>query len=290
MRTEILYTTAINERGDLVHVNKAEGDRTYYCPTCKGEFILKKSGNTGKGSKRPHFAHKNVTQNCTAEGVLHYSFKKQLTDLLNSQISEKNELLINWNCVTCSEKNEANLLAKVTSVREEYNLKECQPDIALLDTDDNVIAVIEIVVTHSPESKVVEFYRDNNIILLQINLSSEDDLNNIEKFISAPGLVDYCLSHKCPSFGRYSIVRTVFSYLDKCNRCYSSIERYAIEVNSAFGIWQTFDFTDNEINFVKSKRKNIKVVTNPSTNEKRPASICINCKRIKSRYGRRRRL
>lgn len=289
MTKEILYAIAIDDRGNLVHVNDAEKGRAYYCPSCKGEFILRKSGNTGKGSKRPHFAHNELTPNCTAESALHYSFKKNLTDLLNKYISEKKEFIINWNCTACSEYNKGNLLAKAASIREEYNLKVCQPDIALLNTEENVIAVIEIVVTHKPEEKVLQYYEDNEIILIQINLSSNEDLKNIERKISTPDVVDYCLSPKCPNNKRYSIHRRILSYRDNCGRCFRPIERYSIEVNSAFGIQRTLDFTDNEINIVKSKRNNIKVKTNPSTNKKYPTSICHYCRVLRSRNRRNRR-
>lgn len=178
------------------------------------------------------------------------------------------------------------MLAQTASVREEFNLKVCQPDIALLDADDNIIASIEIVVTHSPEEKVLQFYIDNGIILIQINLTSDEDLKNVAKLISAPSIVDYCYSPTCSNVKRYSIDRRVVAYLDKCGRCYSPIERYAIEVNSAFGSWYSLDYTDDEIEFVKSKRNNIKVNTDASRNEKYPISDCMNCRRLKSRYGR----
>ena len=288
MTKKILYTTAIDDRGDSIHVNDAEKGRVYYCPSCKGEFILRKSGNTGKGSKRPHFAHNELTPNCTAESVLHNSFKKDLTNLLNKYLSEKKEFIINWNCTACSVYNKGNLLAKATSIREEYNLKVCRPDIALLDIEENVTAVIEIVVSHKPEEKVLQYYEDNELILIQINLYSDEDLNNIERKILTPDIVDYCLSPKCSNNKRYSIRRRIFSYHESCGRCFRPIERYAIETNSAFGIQRTLDFTDSEINSVKSKRNNIEVKTKPSTNEKYPTSICHNCRVLRNRYRRNR--
>ncbi len=73
MAKEILYTTAIDVYGKLIHIKDATKGRTYYCPECKNKFVLRKSKNTGKGSKRPHFAH-NVTTGCTPKSVLHNSF------------------------------------------------------------------------------------------------------------------------------------------------------------------------------------------------------------------------
>ena len=290
MSNEILYTTALNHRGDLVHIDKAKKGRDYYCPSCKGEFILRKSGNTGKGSKRPHFAHNELSQNCTAESVLHYSFKKELCSLLENHLPERKELAIRWSCTCSSEHQVGNLLAKTTSVREEYNLKVCQPDIALLDADENVIAAIEVVVTHSPEDKVLRYYRDNGITLLQIDLTSDEDLENVEKLISFPSIVDYCYSPRCSNNDRYSIDRKIVVYPGRCGRCCSPIERYAIEVNTSFGKWHSNDFTDDEINLAKSQRNNIKVLTESSTNKKYPVSTCNNCRRLRSRFGRNRRL
>ena len=289
MRKEILYTSALNNGGDLIHIDKAEKGNAYYCPSCKGEFILRQSGNTGKGSKRPHFAHNELSQNCTAESVLHLSFKKKLYNLLEDHLSEKKELTIRWSCSDCSEHQAGNLLAITTSVREEHNLKVCQPDIALLDANDNVIAAIEIVVTHSPEEEVLQFYRDNGITLIQIDLSSDEDLENIEKLISSPSIVDICFNPTCSNNNRYSIVRNIVAYAGRCGRCHSPIERYAVEIISAFGKWRTFNFTDDEIHLVKYNRNNIKVLTDSSKNEKYPASTCNNCKRLRAKYNRSRR-
>lgn len=286
MTSEILYTTAIDSRGNLVHIDTAEKGREYSCPSCKGTFILKKSGNTKKGSKRPHFAHNELTPNCTAESALHYSFKKNLIDLLNTHLSEKKEFLIQWNCNACSEYNKGNLLAKVTSIREEYNLKLCQPDIALLDSESNVVAVIEIVVTHKPEEKVLEFYADKKIILIQINLTTDEDLKNIVRKTEIPDIVDFCHSPKCPNTSKYSISRRAFPTFVNCNRCFSRTEKYFVEVNSAFGTQvPSLNFTDSEIEIVKSNRKNIEIRTNPATNEKYPVAICTNCRILRSRRG-----
>ena len=49
MVKEILYTTAFDKYGNLIHVDNAEKGVNYYCPNpeCeKKEFILHKSGKT----------------------------------------------------------------------------------------------------------------------------------------------------------------------------------------------------------------------------------------------------
>lgn len=284
MGKELLHTIALDDSGSFIHIDDAEKGRVYYCPSCKGDFILRKSGKIGKGSKRPHFAHNELTPNCTAESALHYSFKTQLADLLNKYISEKKGLVINWSCPTCAESYQGYLLTKTTSVKVEYNLKVCQPDITLLDVKGNVIAVIEIVVTHAPEEKVLQYYKENEIILIQINLSSDEDLKNIEGKISVPNIVDYCLSHSCSNSMRRSINRRIFAFRDSC-RNFHPIVRYKVEIINAFGLYRTLNFTDQEIDIVKSKRKNIIVRTDPKTKYKYPETDCINCKRMRVRYG-----
>lgn len=287
MVKEILYTTAVDKNGNLIHIDNAEKGINYYCPICKNEFILRKSGKTGKGSKRPHFAHNQLSPNCTPESVLHYSFKKMLINLLGKYKSENKPLVMSWSCNFCNNKNSGNLLEKVASIKEEYNLKVCQPDIALLDEKANVFAVVEIVVTHEPKENVLKYYKENNIILIQINLSSEEDLNDIEKKIKKPNIVDYCLNPKCLNYEKYTINRKISINIERCGGCLSSlIEKYYIEINSIFGKQVSFDFTENEINFVKSKRANIEIKTNHTTKEKYPKFICLTCKRMRSKYRR----
>ena len=99
-----------------------------------------------------------------------------LIKLFEDSILENKQLIINWTCNYCNKIYSENLLTKVVFIREEFTLAECRPDIALLDKEENVFAVIEIVVSHKPEEHVIQYYKDNKIILIQINLLSEDDL------------------------------------------------------------------------------------------------------------------
>lgn len=291
MVKEILYTTAFDKNSDLIHINNAEKGTAYYCPVCKKEFILRKSGKTGKGSKRPHFAHNELTSNCTPEGVLHFSFKKMVINLLEKYKSENKPLILNWSCGYCNSKNTGNVLENVFSIKEEYNLNVCQPDIALINGNGKVLAVIEIVVTHAPEENVLQFYKGNNIILIQINLSSEEDLNVVEMKIANPTFVDYCIVNpKCSEYDRYTKDRKIWVYPARCGRCFSIIEKYCIETNGVFGKIRSLDFLENEINFIKSKRTNVEIHRNKSANENYPIFSCLNCKRMMSRYRRSPRL
>jgi hypothetical protein len=288
MNKEILYTMATDENGDLIHIDDAIKGSRYYCPLCKGEFILRKSGKTGKGSKRPHFAHNELTPNCTPEGVLHYSFRKLLLSILIKHQSEDKTLAINWRCSICNGKYTGNILAKVASIKEEYNLVECRPDIALLDEDEGVVAVVEIVVTHKPEESVLQYYKMNHIVLIQIDVSSEDDLKRVEEKAKNPSTVELCLNSKCTNYGNIKTRRDLLIGTKMCNACFGLINVCTVRTSHVFGILHSTDFSENEIELAKAKGVRFEMRVNDATNEDYPQIICWNCKKIRSRFASRR--
>ncbi len=284
MFKEILYTTAIDENGKITHIDDARKGSSYYCPICKNEFILRKSGKSGKGSKRPHFAHNQLTRNCTPEGVMHYSFKRLLINILVKHQTEDKALVVNWCCSICNSIYSGNLLEKVTSIKEEYALKECKPDIALLDEKGSVVAVIEIVVTHKPEEDVLQYYKENQIILIQIDLSSEEDLKMIEEKVANPNVVEFCLNSKCTNYGNNKIKRKLIIGVKRCSGCLGLLKASIIETSYVFGIQRSTDFNEDEIRMAESKGVRFEMRNNKTTNQKYPAIICLNCKRMRSRY------
>jgi len=292
MNKIILYTIAVDKNDNYVHIDNAEKGMSYYCPVCKKEFILRKSGKTGKGSRRPHFAHNELTTNCTPEGVLHYSFKKLLIDLLEKYKTENKSFLLNWTCDSCHYENSGNLLGKATLIKEEYSLGECRPDIALLDKEENVLAVIELVDTHKPEESALQYYKANKITFIQINLTSEEDLNEVEKKVQKPDIVDLCLSPKCQNSDKYKITRTIKAFRHNCGRCFAIIPRFEIEINSVFGSQLSRDFTEEEINTVKSNRNKIVncheivIGKDSATKVKYPVVVCENCQMMRGRRNR----
>lgn len=78
MIKELLHPIALDENGSSVHVSIAEKGKKYFCPFCKKKLIFNRSLKSGKGSRRAHFSHENLSPNCTAEGYLHSTFKIML--------------------------------------------------------------------------------------------------------------------------------------------------------------------------------------------------------------------
>ena len=185
MKIDMLYVTALDVNGDLVKAYDALKGTKYFCPICKNELVLKKSGNSGKGSRRPHFAHHAVSPNCTPEGVLHYSFKILALERLKYHIINCIPFVIEWTCGKCKKTENANITAGAVNVISEIILKDeqylCRPDLSLINNANKAYAIIEIVVTHEPEEKVINFCNKHGIALIQVNLTTEDDLDDIDK-------------------------------------------------------------------------------------------------------------
>lgn len=286
----MLYTIALNKKGELVQIDDAKKGVQYYCPSCKNKFTLRKSGNTGKGSRRPHFAHHEVTPNCTPEGVLHFTFKRRLVELLSKLIEEKRELIVDWQCKECSIDYTKlnvkwNLLAHISFIEEEYNLKFCRPDIALLDIQRNVLGVIEIVVTHEPEINVIEYLVENGITLIQINVSSEEDLFQIEEKIKKPDLVNYCINPKCSNLNNHKSKRQIDIIGEACPRCKQKSNSFRLLSGSVFGTVNLKFLNHVEQEYIKSK--NVRYIINRDTTSgfNYPVPICQICQGGSIHFG-----
>lgn len=179
------------------------------------------------------------------------------------------------------------LLLHAAKVKEEFDLSSCRPDIALLDRNESVIAAIEIVVTHAPEDTAVQFYKERGIVLLQINLSSDNELNKVEARVSSPDSVDYCMNRVCSSYSASTIKRAIQAARTLCGRCRSPLETYRVLVSSLFGKQSSLSFSNNEIDALKARSNMVTVIKDPDTHEPRPVFTCENCKRLDYMYGRR---
>jgi hypothetical protein len=290
MLKELLYTTALDQRGNIVHVDNAERGLSYYCPMCKREFVLRKSGKSGKGSRRPHFAHNQVAPNCTPESVLHYSFKKLLVADLKAHQSGNRPFPINWGCNRCGNRYTGNLLENATSIREEYAIGECRSDIALLDEREVVVAVIEIIVSHTPEESALQYYLENHIVLIRIDLSSEEDLENLQRRVANPDVVELCLDAKCPSYTIGKARRGLLVGTKICGACLRPMNSSVVRTSHAFGVRDSFDFSEEEVKLAESKGVKFERRFNHTSNEAYHAVICMNCKIMRSRYRRSPRL
>jgi len=257
-KKELLYVTAFDKDGVLVKAKDAEKTQDYFCPECKDKLILKKSGKTGKGSKRPHFAHYSQSPNCTPEGVLHKSFKLLLLDKIKNNITAKSPINIEWECAYCHEKHNGNLVQCAFDIKDEFQMEKCRADIALLNQEGKPFCVLEIIVTHKPEEAALAYYKENKIILIQIELESEDDLDKLDAKINIPTSIDYCFNPKCPNidnnvYNKQPIIKRVFfninQFMDICD---------TMIIHHFFGSVQSSVLTDKDKKFLKANNIHFK--------------------------------
>lgn len=199
----ILYFSAINAmNGKIVVADESEKGHEYKCISCNDDMILKKSGNTGPGSKRPHFAHKARTEDnkCCPETVLHKTFKELLYEKIEKHIEEKTPIMFNWRCHNCGAKEERNMLKVANGVSMERRIYANSesllegwrtPDISLY-VEDRPLFVIEIIVTHDIEKNAMEFYRDQGIMILRIYLDKMDDIYRVDDIVKNEIFIDKC--------------------------------------------------------------------------------------------------
>src|ERR1035437_668183 len=244
---QILYAVARDQLGNRIRARDAEKGIAYSCPRCEGEFILRKSGKTGKHSRRPHFAHKSVATDCTPEGVLHYEFKNLLLEKIRRHVAGKIPLEIRWDCQYCRGEHVGNLLKKATSVEPEHNMDVARADLALLDETRRAVAVIELVVTHKPEASILKHYRDNKVVLVQINLVSDEDLDKVEDKLANPSVVETCLNPRCKKCGLFQKETVMKIAEGVCWKCEMKMRAAIVKAGGRYKGPDRFTRTELEI-------------------------------------------
>jgi len=268
---DILYSVARNSLGNLITANDAQKQEDYSCPLCEAKMILKKSGKTGPGSKRPHFAHKVLITNCTPETALHYSFKQLLFEKIKNDIELQAPVNFSWDCKFCHEKHSGNLLKKVASVKLEHHLGSCQPDLSLFDQSGKIFCAIEVIVTHKPELKTIAFYNENGIICVEIKLKSDEDIYKLDEKLSNPTKVSICLNPKCKTCGDPMSIKHVTIIDGWCWRCGADMKAAAILMSASH--LSPNEFNNQDIQLAQSKG----VILRKSTRGQSLANVCPEC-------------
>lgn len=266
---DILYSVAKADNGELIKAVDAEKGQPYTCLVCNQPLILRK----GK-QKRPHFAHKSLSPNCTAESALHYGFKILLHKLIQEHIDRKQPLEIRWDCDYCGGSHIGNVLKKAVQVKLEYDLGECRPDIALLDSSGQVIAAIEVIVTHFPEQKVLDYYKQNRIAVVYYILESDKDISRLDTPTLHPDAVDLCLNPKCSKCHKHMARKRLLIFDGKCWKCRSPMRVAAVRGDMGF----IQDFTTSDIQLAKQHGVLLVKQYSRTTGEEYIANTCRKCK------------
>lgn len=265
----ILYSLGRTSVGQLIKAVDAEKEISYTCPDCTQALILRKGTR-----KRPHFAHKTLSPNCTPETALHYGFKTLLFNKIQKHLNQKLPLEMQWDCQACGEVHKGNLLKKAVKVRLEHNLGTCQPDIALLDEHDCTLAVIEVIVTHAPEQTVLDYYKNNHIAVVSYKLESDEDINQLDALTLKPNSVDICRNPKCSKCDNYMWMKHLLIIDGNCWKCQAPMKVAALRVRDMdFG----GDFSQSDIQLASKHEVFIKSHYSKTARRKYVANTCHKC-------------
>jgi len=158
--------------GKLVHVSEVDpGFREdCFCPGCGKPLVAKKDA-----IKVHHFAH-DGDYPCNGETILHLLAKQLLKERIEVALSAGLPIPIRWKCQRCENEHRGNLLKRAKAVQLEKALEGKVPDITLIGSSDNACAVIEVVVTHSPEPDARRTYAAHKIPVVEVRVDSVADL------------------------------------------------------------------------------------------------------------------
>lgn len=277
----LLLPYALNNDGDLVHIDNANKDEKYTCPVCGSELCLRQSRLPigSKFYKRSHFAHlsDNTNYNKCSESFLHKLFKERCADFISDKIKKQESIIIKWNCDICREKHQRNLIENICDVKTEYRLNECIPDIALLDDKGNLVSVIEIIFTHKPEENVTRFYKENNILCIEIIVKDFEDCDKIQEKLSEPSKINLCPNPKCDTCHQHMHEAKLVVYKTKCWNCNEEMNIVAI-INKDGGMHiGPENFTEEELTIAIELGVDIRNCYSYTSKQYYNANYCAHC-------------
>lgn len=278
--TKLLLPYAINSSGNLVHIDDARKGDIYTCPSCGANLSLRisKIPEGQKYHRINHFAHKGSVDNYCSESFLHKLFKQRVSEYIRTELDRPNKAIwFEWKCDKCNELHKGNLLKKATQVIEELDLQVCRPDIALLDKDGKVVIVIEIVVTHKPSPETLQFYKDNKIACLQIEVSDFSECDRIQEKVLHPNAVSMCPNPICKKCGEVMNRAKLIVVTASCRKCSNAMKIAMIVSNDGNYIHSPKVFTNDEIRKAQMFGVNIKNRYSQTVRENYWANVCDKC-------------
>ena len=257
--------------GSLIHVAEVTSglQADCFCPACKGPVVARKGPKVVH-----HFAHFAPT-NCQPETVAHLTAKRLLTARISKALSQHTPFPITWQCQTCHGTHEGNLVRKATRVETELSLPGCRPDISLLDPSGQVLAVIEIIVTHEPEQGVRDYCSANKITLAEYTVKTHADLEKINAEVLPLDRVDLCLRLACPKCDLPLGERRLFVLDGHCWKCQAQMRMAKVEVDGYSAGPE--DFTPAEIALAHQSGAVLKKHYSRTREEAYLANTCVQC-------------
>jgi hypothetical protein len=272
---ELLINNALNVQGKIIKIENALKGNEYFYPGCKELLILRDGSN-----KRKHFAHnKNTT--CTNESILHKLTKLIIVESINDFIQNGISPNIIRYCSVCSKEHIQLLPKKVTGSKLECKTKSgFIVDVGIMSNDE-IIAGIEIKVTHE-----VDENKNKNIDIPFIELEGKTIIENSSKWIP---IKDNFKRYVCIECRNYETkLNDYFKLCDKISKKYGIEYKYNQYVVGLKNCWKC----NREIILVDTKSlssshiKPKSVIKNQNDDEEdnEYVNICPSCKTIQNNF------
>lgn len=211
------------ETGRMVHVEEVPHGKNSgaVCPVCKVGLVAKNAGM----HKVHHFAHAVIDSEGACEGWLHQAAKLLLHERIQNALVDGQTIPINWQCDCLCGHHEGDLLKRVTNVRVEAVVSDgkIRTDI-LLENDGREAKLVEIVVTHRPESYVYDYARAKKIPLVVFALQDASGCDHLKSASTLNVEIDdarRCRCEKNCSFCGEKVRSCYHShrYCEPCGEC-----------------------------------------------------------------------
>lgn len=240
------------------------------CPVCKDRLVARKGPKTAH-----HFAHGSGSS-CNPETLLHELGKRLLHSRLSSAIAAHEAVKITWQCESCHDSHEGNLIKRASGAELEMSLGPCRPDITLVDPEGSPVALVEIVVSHFPEDNVRTYAAEKHLQVVEFHLKSVSDLERLRcAGVFTPDRVDLCTRPKCPLCGEPLSRKRLHVVGASCWKCHGSMK---IAVLSIEGYCEGPDaFSDEEIALARQRGAVLQEQYSRTVPRRYVANTCPHC-------------
>jgi hypothetical protein len=207
--------------GSLIHISEVEGGlhEDCRCPLCNRSLVAR------RGSlKVHHFAHATES-NCEPETVMHLLGKQLLAEKVEAAIREGLPLFLSWHCEDCDDSHEIDLTQNIAQVSVEHDLGTLRPDVVLLTHHNEPAMILELVVTHSPDERVLAYCTERKIPFFEFRLKKMGDLDALRGSQKLEATwTAFCPRPKCEKCGHPLQPRKLFVVSGTCWKCHSSMK------------------------------------------------------------------
>lgn len=156
-----LYGWALTQDGTPIPIGAAQRGETYICPVCRHPVVPK----LGEINQH-HFAHVDLML-CDPEAVARSVAGIWLTRTLREAIAQKKPVYAAWQPAHQESTHQLDVLKHVVRVEPNHPLPFGKADIALLNADNQAIAVIVLGLHITPtQAKLAEWVQNNVAVIL----------------------------------------------------------------------------------------------------------------------------